>query len=207
MRPVAAWRLQDGWRSRSYLTLAGTNTSSRRFGRLRTIPVQSARARGRASLTAPGAATIDSMENWKPPEEQAEEAARVQAEHEGHVEALNRHWRGAHRKRTRAIERQLMSALPNATAVDKVLVKLAAHDAAVAELVGDAQVLLASRVVALVDNPKSVATLTRALSESTSCRNAAARRVEALMQTVTTMRTQRAFVESEPKAPHLRCVA
>jgi hypothetical protein len=145
------------------------------------------------------------MENRQTPEEQEE--TRTRAELEAHLASLNRQWAAVHRKRARATNKQFLSAFPNATAVDKVLVRLAAHDTAIAELLGEAQVLLASRVVALLNNPKLVLTLTRGLSETTSCRNAAARRVEELLGTVTTMCAQRALVETKPKASHLRRVA
>ena len=147
------------------------------------------------------------MENWKPQEEQSENAARVQAEHEAHVEALNRHWRAAHRKRTRAIERQLMNNYPEASPMDRLLIGIAAHDVAVAEVLADAQLLLAKRTQALIDDPRLVRELARALDQVTSCRNSAFRRVEELSTTLSTTRAQRALTPPKVNSPHLRRVA
>jgi hypothetical protein len=123
------------------------------------------------------------------------------------IDALNNRWRIEHRKRARVIEKQLTSDHPGASAADKLLLALAGHDAAIAEVLGDAQLLLAKRVVTSVDHPSTTLALARALSETTSVRSAAAQRLEALLQAVTTMRAQRDLASSKPNPPHLRRVA
>jgi len=147
------------------------------------------------------------MNEAQPSEDNAGHQTCEATAEEVHVDALNRHWRAQHRKRTRAIVKQLAGAHPDASAVDRLLLGVAAHDLAVGELLADAQVLLASRVSAFVDTPKSLSLVARALAEATSCRKTATARVEQLLQTVATMRAQRALSTSQPKSPHLRRVA
>jgi len=117
--------------------------------------------------------------------------------------ALNRQWTAAHAKRVAAIGAELVRAYPAPTQDERVLLGLAGHDMALAELVGNAQLLLARRVEALVDNPKVALQLARALQQVTACRNAASTRVEELLRAVNTTRVQRSLTQS----PHLRRVA
>ena len=131
----------------------------------------------------------------------------MRGEREAHVDALNRHWRSAHRKRARAVEKQLTNNYPDASPMDRLLIGIAAHDVAVAEVLGDAQLLLAKRTQALIDDHRLVHELARALDQVTSCRNAATRRVEELSQTLSTTRAQRALTPSKPNSSHLRRVA
>ena len=147
------------------------------------------------------------MNEWQTPEGQAEQDACKRAAAEAHVGALNNQWRTEHRKRTRVIERQLLKDYPQASAADKVLLALAGHDTAIAELLGDAQLLLAKRVVVSVDRPSTALALARALSETTSARSAAAERLAGLLQTVATARVQRDLASSKPNPSHLRRVA
>jgi hypothetical protein len=144
-----------------------------------------------------------SSSEWQSPEEQ-EACERAAAE--AHVDALNQAWRAQHLKRRQAIEKQLLTARTDVTAVDRVLVSLAAHDAALAELLGDAQVLVASRVLALVNNPKQMLALARGLRETTSCRTAATTRVEQLLLTVARLPAKRVSTASKPLKPeqHVR---
>ena len=123
------------------------------------------------------------------------------------INGLNKHWQAKHRERDRAVKKRLLADYTAPSAADRVLLGLASHDTAIAELIGDAQVLLASRVVAFVDSPKLALALARALGEATSCRNAATQRVEALLQTVTTTRAQRDLASPKHNPSHLRRVA
>jgi hypothetical protein len=124
-----------------------------------------------------------------------------------HIQELNSLWRRAHQKRTRVLKRTLLSDHKDASKVDEVLAGLAAHEIAIAEALGDSQVLLAGRLTAFVDAPQSLMTVARAISEVTASRNATTRRAAELLQTAATLRAQRALLPTKHNSPHLRRVA
>lgn len=84
------------------------------------------------------------------------------------------------------------------------MLDLAAHDAALAEVLADVQVELASRVRVLLDNVAVAVSLTKALREVTKVRVAAAKRVEESLIAVGTLRNQR---QISPAIARLRAVA
>ena len=139
--------------------------------------------------------------------EDAQSSPSPQVEFETHVNALNRQWRRDHRKRVRAIEKSLLAGQSSVTEAEKLLTSVAAHDSAIAQLLGDAQVLLAARLLALVDSPASLLQVSRSLKDATSCRNAAARRAAETLQVVNTIKAQRALTTPKPETRHLKRVA
>ena len=112
-------------------------------------------------------------------------------------------WQREHSRRARAYESQLLKESPQASADEKLLLHLASHDAALCETLGEAEVQLCKRVTTLVDNPKVVCALARALHEVTACRSAAAKRVQELLESAGVIRGQRRITQS----PTLRRVA
>lgn len=123
------------------------------------------------------------------------------------IALLNTRWRKEHRRAVRKLEKSFIDSHAGASGAEKVLLKLGAHDAALAELLSDAQLLLAKRLQALVDSPAQVLALARALAQTTATRGAAARRAEELLQAVATLRAQRSQAQNKPETVGLRRVA
>lgn len=140
-------------------------------------------------------------------EDTARIAEEERCEADGAIGRLNAHWRKEHRRATRKLEKSLIDSHHGATSAEKVLLKLGAHDAALAELLSDAQLLLAKRLQTFVDSPTQVLALARALGQTTATRGAAARRVEELLQSVATLRAQRAQGQNNAGPVRLRRVA
>lgn len=117
---------------------------------------------------------------------------------------LSGRWQQEHRRRVRKVSRQLVKERPQAAAEERLVLDLAAHDAALAEVLADVQVELASRVRVLLDNVAVAVSLTKALREVTKVRVAAAKRVEESLIAVGTLRNQR---QISPAIARLRAVA
>ena len=132
---------------------------------------------------------------------------RERNEQDESIRALNRRWHDEHRRNVRRLEKQLMADNPGASSAERLLISSGAHEAAVAELLGRCQLLLAKRVEAFMDSPPQALRIARVLAEATACRNSTSRRVEELLHAAATLRAQRSNAESKPKTGHLRRVA
>ncbi|GMV15904.1 MAG: hypothetical protein AMXMBFR56_41280 [Polyangiaceae bacterium] len=89
------------------------------------------------------------------------------------------------------VERTLLLDDPDADADQCLLHQAVAHDAVLAERLGHVQLLLAERLVALVENPRAASTLARVLRELTSTRAATTRRVQELLLAAAALRSHR----------------
>jgi hypothetical protein len=105
-------------------------------------------------------------------------------------------WQQSHDDRTREIETALE--VGGSTPDERFLSAVAAHELALAESLAKAQVGLAGRVCALLDNTKVATQLARALAEVTACRNASTRRAEEVLQAAGTLRAQRRLANLPP---------
>ncbi len=120
-----------------------------------------------------------------------------------HAEELSAAWRKAHEKRSTEIEAELMKQHTKADADEHLLLRLVAHDAALAEKLGQAEAQLAERVLAMVDNAVVSQALARTLGQVVAARDGTCRRIQDLLQTAGILRGQRKLA---PKMP-LRRVA
>lgn len=119
--------------------------------------------------------------------------------------ALSKRWRREHERAARRQQKALLADAPAASAAERTVIGAAAKDLALAETLWRSQVELASRVNALIDSPKAVLLLARALREVTACRSAATTRAEQLLLAVGTLAAQRQLSNPD-KRPALRRV-
>lgn len=96
--------------------------------------------------------------------------------------------------RVAEVERTLLLDDPDANADQCLLNQAVAHDAVLAERLGHVQLMLAERLVALVENPRAASTLARVLREVTSTRAATTRRVQELLLAAAALRSHRRLV-------------
>lgn len=121
---------------------------------------------------------------------------------DAHIARLSAHWQREHRKRTKKFERELRKDSPQASAAERLLLGIAAHDLALSDLLGRSEVELGQRTLALLDNAALSLTLARSLRQVVACREAATRRMQDVLQCVGVLRGQRKLEEM----PRLRRV-
>jgi hypothetical protein len=116
-----------------------------------------------------------------------------------HIAAeLSASWRKAHEARAGEIEAALMKQRPEAEEDERLLLGLAAHDTALAQKLGEAEVQLAERLLALVDNVNLGLAIAKTLRQVVAVRDGAARRTQDLLQTAAVLRGQRKLAEIVP---------
>jgi hypothetical protein len=120
-----------------------------------------------------------------------------------HVARLSSDWHKQHDERKKTIKAELMKQHPNADAAERLLLGLVSHDVALAETLGDTEVQLVHRSLALVDNLAVGLALAKTLKQVSLVREAATRRVQDLLQTARVLSGQRKLAEK----PALRRVA
>jgi len=133
------------------------------------------------------------------------EKARLQAERETdeHISKLNEHWRKDHDKRIKAIESELLRSRGAIGADERLVLNLASHDVSLSQILGEAEVLLAQRVAALIDKLQTASALAKTLLTVSKCRAAAETRALEALQVAGVLRGQRRITQT----PHLRRVA
>lgn len=136
-------------------------------------------------------------EDWNL-EAEEQKHARQEADTARYVSRLNDEWLKTHGKRVKAIEADLLKDSPRSTAVETMLLRLIAHDVALAELLGRSELLIAQRTLAFVDNVKNCLALAKALKQVATCREVTTRRMQELMQAFGVVRGQRRLRESVP---------
>ena len=104
---------------------------------------------------------------------------------------LSTEWSEAHRARAEKIESELLSDTATAGADHRLLVRLAAREAALSERMSELQVQLLERANIAVNTPTWVGTIGTALKEVTATQVTIGRRVESLLSTAATIRAQR----------------
>lgn len=114
------------------------------------------------------------------------------------VALLSARWEKEHAKRAAEVEAELVKQRSKPSAEERLLLRLAAHDIALADALGRAETQLAERTLALVDNVKVALSLARTLKEVTACRTEASRRIEQLLQTAGVIRGQQRLAEVVP---------
>lgn len=117
---------------------------------------------------------------------------------EDHVAALSAMWKKAHDARVTEIESGLLKQRGDAGADEGLLLRLAAHDAALAERLGEAELQLTNRVVALIDNVSVGLSLSRVLKQVVAVRELTTRRMQGLLETAGVLRGQRKLAEITP---------
>lgn len=142
--------------------------------------------------------------NASPKASDGAEPRKDGADTDAALEQLSARWRQVHRLHAQKISRRLLKERPQVTADERVVLDLAAHDAALAQVLADVQVELANRVRVLLDNVVVAVSLAKALREVTKVRDAAAKRVEESFVAAGTLRNQRQIV---PPSSRLRAVS
>ncbi len=140
----------------------------------------------------------NSPDNEWDPEFLAEQAEKEKSDTARYVSHLNDEMLKKHGRRTKSIEAELLEASPRASTEEKMLLRLLAHDTAIAELLGKSELLITERVLLFVDDVKNCVALARALKQVTMCREVTTRRIQVLSQTVGVMRGQRRLCDSVP---------
>lgn len=119
------------------------------------------------------------------------------------VRDLTTEWRTEHKKRSGQLADELIKDAPGASADERLVLRLAAHDGVLSEVLGEAQLQLGRRIESLVEFPEHLVTLARSLEKVTTCRNSLTRRVQDLLAAAGTLRNQRKL----GNVRHLRAVA
>ena len=127
---------------------------------------------------------------------EADDAARF-------VAKLSAEWQKDHERNARKTEEQLLANRQQASPEERLLLKMAAHDTTLAELLGECEVQLAKRIQVLIDDVATVLKVTRTLKQVITCRTATAQRARETMLAANVLRGQRRLSET----PHLRRVA
>jgi hypothetical protein len=115
-----------------------------------------------------------------------------------HTANLSVAWQVAHDERVREIEAQLLNERVQASAGERLLLRLAAHDAALTDKLAKTELQLAERMLALIDNVQVGASLARTLRQVVACRAVATRRLQELLETAGVLRGQRKLAEVTP---------
>lgn len=114
-------------------------------------------------------------------------------------------WDAAHEKRVGQLTAELLRDSPDAGADEKLLVRLAAAEAALFERLEVLQVQLAERAVLLIDAPSHVLLITKALKDAVAVSSAVGRRIESVLGTTSVLRAQRELTGARPSSrAHLR---
>lgn len=122
------------------------------------------------------------------------------------IAALSKRWQKSHERDARKREKALLKDAPGARADERAILAAAARDLSLGEDLMRAQAQLCARMNALIDSPKAVLTLAKALREVIACRSATTSRAEQLLLAASTVRVQRRLANIENKPP-LRRVA
>jgi hypothetical protein len=128
-----------------------------------------------------------------PPEEPQDPEAVARA-----AAARDAAWHDRYKKRAAEVEQQLVADAGQIGADHRLLLRLAAGEAVLAEKLGDLQAQLIERAIALVDKPHHVVTLAKAAKELMGTHVAISQRVESLLGTASVLRAQREM--TQPRA-------
>lgn len=100
-----------------------------------------------------------------------------------------------HVERGRQARAALAKLSPSAAPDEELLLDLACDEVALVDALHLAAARLAATTIEVMNDSKSVLSVTRALREVVTTKSALSRRVEALLSTASTLRAQRAFLE------------
>lgn len=115
-----------------------------------------------------------------------------------HVGSLSAVWKKEHDACTAEIEAGLLKQRSDAGPDERLLLQLTAHDAALCQKLGEAELQLAGRVVALIDNSPVALALSRTLERVAAVRELTTRRMKGLLETAGVLRGQRKLAEITP---------
>ena len=115
-------------------------------------------------------------------------------------------WRAEHKKRSTELADELIKDSDGGRADARAVLRLAAQDTVLSELVSDVQAQVGRRLEALLDYPEHLPPLTRCLNDLTTSRNALTRRATDLLLAAGTLRNQRKLANPR-QVGHLRVVA
>jgi hypothetical protein len=115
-----------------------------------------------------------------------------------HAKQLSEQWRAKHAKRVAGLEAELLQDRPGATRDERLLVHVAAHDAALCDRLAEAELQISERLIALVDNAAVSLALAKGLQRTIACREASARRLRDLLQAAAVLRGQHKLATVTP---------
>jgi hypothetical protein len=141
--------------------------------------------------------TVSRGDDWDA--EKSEEQRQAQeSDLDRHIAKLTAHWKKNHDGKVKEIEVELLHEYPKATADEKLLLHLTAHDVALAGILGETEAQVAQRLLALMDSVQSAVALAKILKQVVACREVVTRRVLELTQTANVLRGQRRMRETAP---------
>jgi hypothetical protein len=100
-------------------------------------------------------------------------------------------------KRTR---QELDAASPNAGPDERLLHELVSEEIAIVSALFEAEVQLSERLLFLIDNPRLLAHVTKALKDVVHLRNSVTRRIEGALGAASNLRAQRRFLARSKKS-------
>jgi hypothetical protein len=100
-------------------------------------------------------------------------------------------------KRTR---QELNAASPNAGRDERLLHELVSEEIAIASALLEAEGQLSERLLLLIDNPKLLVHITKALKDVVHLRNSVTRRIEGALGVASNLRAQRRFLARSKKS-------
>lgn len=115
------------------------------------------------------------------------------------LHALSQRWGEKHAARVAELGRELGLGTSDIGADGRLVNQLAATSAAVAEMLGRAQLQLAERLERFVDDPKALLIVAKSLREVTTTQTSTLRSVQELLSAAATLRAQRRLVDSHAK--------
>lgn len=134
----------------------------------------------------------------------AKRAADAEARARRALQARSERWAVEHMKRAEVLAAELTRDMPGAGADERLLVRLASREVALAERLADLEVQLAERACLLLSNPTTMLKITKALRDTAAINGAITRRIESLLATASALRLQRRMAAaSGEKRSHL----
>lgn len=115
------------------------------------------------------------------------------------LRGLSARWGKEHAQRVDVLTKELLSVSTDAPADETMLLRTAATTSAVSEILGRAQLQLATRVEQLLDQPKLLVAVARSLKEVTAVQAASTRSFQELLEAAATMRAQRSIARAHAK--------
>jgi hypothetical protein len=110
----------------------------------------------------------------------------------------------AHRQRLDELTTEVIGEDPRASSGQKLLLSLAAHEAAIAERLQEIQVQLLFRVELLIESPASALKLTKVLKDVALLSSTVGARVESLLAASSVLAAQRDFAQVSAAERRLR---
>jgi hypothetical protein len=133
------------------------------------------------------------MKNARPdgPASPAHRSRSTDTESRSHADELSEQWREQHATRVAELSDELMKQHSTAERDEQLLLDLVAHDVALAQELGEVELQLAKRMLALIDDVAVGLKIAKTLKQVSACREGTTRRLQEVLQTVRVLEGQR----------------